>query len=137
MDGILRYLLVLAFLQLAGCSQHDASQVTVKYFDAAAVDAIEAEAHSKPRNWLHVIFGKYDGRCTPVLTTSARADMETYNGREMRSGEMRLMDAHKYNDDEYTVEYGLMRRMGVDPRAYIYVTSLRLCNEIIQQNISK
>jgi hypothetical protein len=93
----------------------------------SAYEAIEKEAHSQSRNWMHVIFGKYDGRCEAV-TTSARAQMEA-----MHPSGFALVGADKYNDAEYAVEY----RARMEDKDYIYVTSLRLCNEIIQHNISK
>lgn len=86
--------------------------------------AIEKEAHSQGHQWIHVIWGKYDGRCE-VISRSARAQMEA----NYHADEFWLVDAVKYDDGGYAVQYST-RFQG-----YLYVTSLHLCEAAIKQNV--
>jgi hypothetical protein len=129
-DAILSSCLLV--FSLVGCEQHHGSHISDEQRAefakmAAENEAIEKEAHSKPRDWIQVEISKYDGQCLPI-SRSARGQIDYI------SSDGRLVDAQKDNDEDYALKYRIGR---VTTKDYVFVTTLRLCKEIIQANITK
>ena len=132
MERILRYfLLISALLVLAACGQHDEyfKQMVQLKEKEMALEPIERETHSKQRNWIEIEISKYDGRCISI-NDSARSHMERVYGKD----DVILIEAIKYTDDEYLVGY---KTGPYAPESHVFATSLQLCNDVIQANISK
>lgn len=126
--GSVRLLVVFAACALVGCSDYAAQQKAEKEYKAkhAALEATEREAHSVQRQWYEVKIGKFDGECAD-LSRSARTEADSYH-----SYRTWLANAEKI-DDDYLLDYDL----GSPHHHKIYVTSISLCERVIELNKTK